>query len=526
MNEVAILQRLEADRMVSQRIKFPCGQCQQILAADASAAGKKVRCPKCQQLAVIPSATGGSSATHPVLTEQPSGLRKVTVVCASCGTKLAIKATAKPSVATCPNCKSSVQVPAAKSPVREATSGKNPEASAAASPASFIENPVGLPTDLVAGAVSDPSGALDLGQLDVGLPSSPAVTAPRPVSAGTRAASMSRAIFAWINSHRWITLILVLNVFPFLIAIRFPPALVMSLFNVPIGLVLIGLLFIPRQHIVKRVMDKFGAQLATIGIGGFATVVGVVLLKALPRLANRMSNNSNLDFSNVGALIGVLIGHLVVLSIVVVLWRYVGIARTLAAGYCAQLSVMTLMLAIGAASLDNTLNPGNASAVAASDTPYQPPSGLERIEQRRQEQARAQRERGAASRPGGPNTLSKWTSRESHDTEGVVMNQTPEDRGMAMRIKSFRERNSMEQTIVIKITPSDPTDTPPEIRTKLQEALGLKRHFFAPFGERALLLFVHEGPVSEVVAELQMGEVLSVDDDERTIEFRINSLTP
>ncbi|MEL6109529.1 MAG: hypothetical protein AAFU85_26265, partial [Planctomycetota bacterium] len=147
-----------------------------------------------------------------------------------------------------------------------------------------------------------------------------------------RTSSIGASVLQWVNNHRWIALILLLNVFPLLLAIKFPPALVVSLFNAPVGLVIVGLLFVPRQHLVKRVIDKFGAQLATVGAGGFATVVVVVLAKALPRLANRVSNNSNLDFSNLNAIIGALIGNLILLAIVLVLWRYLGIARTLAAG--------------------------------------------------------------------------------------------------------------------------------------------------------------------------------------------------
>lgn len=97
---------------------------------------------------------------------------------------------------------------------------------------------------------------------------------------------------------------------------------------------------------------------------------------------------------------------------------------------------------------------------------------------------------------------------------------------MDRQIESFRRRNSAEQTVAIKVFPANPIDSAPEIRLALKEVLGFQRHFFGSFGEPKLLLFIHEGPVSEVVERLSIGEVLRVSEADRTIEFRIDPLAP
>ncbi len=108
-----------------------------------------------------------------------------------------------------------------------------------------------------------------------------------------------------------------------------------------------------------------------MGVGGVGLIVLVVCAKTLPRLASRAGRNPNLDFSNMGAIAGSLVATLIVMVIGLALWRVMGIARVLAAGYCFQLSAVTLMLAIGSASRDNFMDDaaihGSTVATRAED---------------------------------------------------------------------------------------------------------------------------------------------------------------
>jgi hypothetical protein len=338
-----------------------------------------------------------------------------------------------------------------------------------------------------------------------------------------------------------------LNLLLLLLAIRFPPILLLSMLNVPVGLVIIGLLFVPRQYVVKRITEKFGAQLTSMGVGGVGLIVLVVCAKTLPRLASRAGRNPNLDFSNMGAIAGSLVATLIVMVIGLALWRVMGIARVLAAGYCLQLCAVTLMLAIGSASRDDWMDDAaiHGSTVATTADPQNDALGDsdrgKRLRQQASDRAADRRRASAevtlrrpsdfrrptadapkieASEPRDsiPFAVSKEHSSERHP---VLAAGDP----MADRIEAFRERNSREHTVVIKITRSNGNDLPRDVRLAMQKTLGLDRHYFSMFQGHALLLFVHPGPLSDIIDRLTIGEVLGVDEPQRTIEFRINALS-
>ncbi|MGB7326298.1 MAG: hypothetical protein WBD31_15600 [Rubripirellula sp.] len=213
--------------------------------------------------------------------------------------------------------------------------------------------------------VSQPAtgSVLDFGQLD--LPS--ASTSASTLSASTlprspvqrRGAASGPGFWprmaTWVNGHRWVTAIAVLNLMGLVGCVFFPPFLVVMAINIPIGLVIVGLLFVPRQYVVKRLVDSVGAQAISMGGGGGALMLLVVASKVM-RGANKINNNPNIDqtaFSTPAGLAGIvgsLVAALALAVVAVVLWRYIGIARMMATGYCAMLllAISTTMLGVAA----------------------------------------------------------------------------------------------------------------------------------------------------------------------------------
>ncbi len=283
-----------------------------------------------------------------------------------------------------------------------------------------------------------------------------------------------------------------------------------------------------------------------MGVGGVGLIVLAVCVKTLPRLVSRGGTNPNLDFSNLGAIAGSLVITLIVLVIGLTLWRVMGIARVLAAGYCLQLSVVTLMLVVGVASRKDLLNDKarqGQSVLTKADPQTAYLSSVDVVEAQRQEASSrgverrqdvaevALRRQPDLVQPTADAPITGLSEpREAVMPRDAVAYATthagalPSGDPMADRIEAFRARNSREHTVVIKITRSNESDSPRDVRLAMQKTLSLDRHFYSMFADQALLLFVHEGPISEIVGRLTAGEVISVDEAQRTIEFRINAL--
>ncbi|TWT55001.1 hypothetical protein Pla22_26550 [Rubripirellula amarantea] len=229
-------------------------------------------------------------------------------------------------------------------------------ATAAATPPLSNPPPSNLP------AANFESSILDLGQLPTpgnlhssqpsnGFPSANAGPLGNPYTPHRK--SVKRAGFlGWLNNHRWVTAIVLLNAFALLVCIIFPPMLVIIAATMPVGAVIVGLLFVPRQHIVKRIMDKVGAQVLSMGSGGFVLLLMLAGLR-LSRARSRMQNNPNLDpevLNNPYLLLQIglsILTFFVTVAIFITLWRYFGIARVLAAKYCLGLFAFTLMMLMG-----------------------------------------------------------------------------------------------------------------------------------------------------------------------------------
>ena len=113
-------------------VEFQCG-CGATFRAPASAAGRKARCPKCQQVLVLgkpataeahASAAGHADAASSAADCAPSDAGRVKMHCA-CGAGLAVPASAVGRKAKCPKCGQTLTVPP---PTATATKPSNPAA--------------------------------------------------------------------------------------------------------------------------------------------------------------------------------------------------------------------------------------------------------------------------------------------------------------------------------------------------------------------------------------------------------------
>ncbi|WP_146518763.1 hypothetical protein [Stieleria varia] len=280
---------------------------------------------------------------------------------------MSVKPLDRPAIAKCPKCQSNVTIPAAKP-----QPGPNaPVFAPVPSPPPAGFDPFSSPTPGLAPA----TGAMDFDALNLptgaipGGATSPAMGA-NPYAGGNPYAGTGKAakgsgggFMRWVASHLWVTAITVFNVAILISCIFYPLILVVAAVSIPVGLVIIGLLFIPRQHLVQKFWDKVGAQAAGAGAGTIVLVCMGVAFK----LMSRLSRNDKLDFSgftnpaNVGALIGSLVGFAVMFSLALWLWKIFGIARLSAGGYLAFGSLLFSSVLYGAIKNENLGDPFDRS---------------------------------------------------------------------------------------------------------------------------------------------------------------------
>lgn len=129
------------------------------------------------------------------------------------------------------------------------------------------------------------------------------------------------------------------------------PFLIVGIVEMVLGAIVVGLLFVPRFHIMRGLFgamgnagDLFLQSAATIGSGGVAVIVVLAIVKALRR-SNR--SGASLDFSGLTGE-GVMAFLLIPFSLaaMVALWYLIGLMRTIAGGYLLQCSFMLLILLV------------------------------------------------------------------------------------------------------------------------------------------------------------------------------------
>ena len=373
---------------MTKRIQISCSTCAQPLVVDAALGGKQVRCPKCQALSVIPITNAPKTTarkTAPAAKTKPAAVQKTavqpetqTVACPSCQTNLSVCLLATAAMVKCPKCQTQMQVPGKKAAPPTPTPQRTAAKSTTARPPSATHVPQ--------------APELDLGRMDLpGDPPSQSFGLRKP----TRPRFQGKDILAWINSHRWMTVIVLLNLLGLFVCI-FSPLLLTSLaFSVPIGLLLVILLRIPRLHIVRRtgqavaqIWETMGTQMASIGAGGLLLIFAGASAKIL-RLS---ANNPNLDFSGFADLdkvSGVLISLLsffLIVALIICLWHFIGLVRISAFGYCTVFSILIL-----AGAFSSKRNVERGGAMASTRSPSRIVSGEALIERQKKRMAEFER---------------------------------------------------------------------------------------------------------------------------------------
>ena len=134
---------------MSNRVKIVCVSCSQSLVVDVASAGKKVRCPKCQSVSVIPQSKVTASSP-------PTAAATRVVGCPKCKTRMSVPVREASFAAKCPGCQMTVQV-AANSTVQPSVQISSPPR---LSPTHLAPQPAVTASD-VGGPVLD-LGALNL----------------------------------------------------------------------------------------------------------------------------------------------------------------------------------------------------------------------------------------------------------------------------------------------------------------------------------------------------------------------------
>ncbi|MCO8121428.1 hypothetical protein NHH03_06740 [Stieleria sp. TO1_6] len=270
---------------------------------------------------------------------------------------MSVKLLAKPALIRCPKCNTQVRLPASPA---ASTARPSPQPSPQPTPPrSTTPQPATRPK--VAPVAPQPASAgIDLGQLDLGAPPpamgsplSPHAARPNPAARSSSATHFTGRLLSWINGHRMATAVIGLNVIVLVMALFSSPWRMFALFEVPLGALILGALFLPRFHLMDRVAKVIGAiggKLAGAGVGGVLLVILAVAAKATSRIMRKSRTNENLDFSgfldlsNLGSFAASLATFLVVCAAVFLLWKLFGIVRVMASGYLAQLTLLAIIL--------------------------------------------------------------------------------------------------------------------------------------------------------------------------------------
>src|SRR5438128_860889 len=101
-------------------IKFPCPHCKKALKVKDELAGRKAKCPSCQQILTIPKAVAtaadpgkppSTAAGKPAPANAPAATQTVDFSCFYCEAELHLDAGLAGKQAPCPECKRIIKVP-------------------------------------------------------------------------------------------------------------------------------------------------------------------------------------------------------------------------------------------------------------------------------------------------------------------------------------------------------------------------------------------------------------------------------
>lgn len=267
-----------------------CPGCQRTLKVSDQAAGKRLRCPHCQTQFRLPS-------PKPVVASQP----------------VAAKAAVRPAVST-------------RKPTRPAGAS-----SSRAVTRTLPQQPATVRSFAGTNGAGGSGGA-------------------RPINRHGK--KSQNGVLAWVKTHKFHVVVASFAILNLCLSLLAPwPMFIVGIFEVVLGAIAIGLLFLPRLHVLKRVFGELGSTFvsaaAGLGTTGVLCIAGAVLLKVGTRL-NRSGAAANLDFSGLqggGTAVLMQVAFIFLVGIVMIsLWYWIGIARALAATYVAQAAFMAVIV--------------------------------------------------------------------------------------------------------------------------------------------------------------------------------------
>lgn len=341
-----------------------CGSCKKKLSVKLLDKPSTVVCPGCQSTLRLPVRKSHSNqpAKQPNRPTPQSAVSRSATQSVDRGssarhpTRPAVKSSAKSS----PVQSSPVQRPipsGADSPSGTGGTGKTAAAAFASppndSPLDFSaadSSTGGFASDAFTASGQSPSGSQFGSPFNAG--GFPASAGP-PQRMGIPAAAGSSGFAAWLLSHKTVVAVAALTLLSLLIGIFNPPTLIMTGIHFPIALIVIGGLFLPRQHMVDKVMGAVGAQAAGYGAGGIALLLLAFFAKVGSRIFRRSQRQGSGDLSNVfdasvvTGIVTALVIMAVGIAVTVYLWKRIGIFRTLAYGYIAEMSLLCGILLLG-----------------------------------------------------------------------------------------------------------------------------------------------------------------------------------
>lgn len=130
-------------------------------------------------------------------------------------------------------------------------------------------------------------------------------------------------------------------------------AFIPAVFMLVHGIIMLGLLLLPRFHLIDKIFSAFGNAAMGLGAGGVALVIFLAAFKIIVRVAAKSQRADGPDLSALTAsAIGPLLGSLALFaafaSFYVFLWKRFGFVRVAAAGYLmVWLPFMVLTAAVG-----------------------------------------------------------------------------------------------------------------------------------------------------------------------------------
>ncbi|MEM0925841.1 MAG: hypothetical protein AAGJ83_07375 [Planctomycetota bacterium] len=287
-----------------------------------------------------------------------------------------------------------------------------------------------------------------------------------------------------------------MNIIATLIGVFHWPLLQVCFFQVPIGALMVGLLFAPRLHLMDRLFDRYKARAAGLGAGGVALVGAAIIIRVVLR---SMRREGGWDTS---VILGMIVFFFAFWAVVIgfaYLWKRFGVFRVLSWAYLAQLSFLTLSLSV------------TGLADAKRDADFKKRTA--EFEAESKQFAEDAAKRAAQGLP--PDPLAGFEPPPNFGSRGRSSRQTPGSGRAMMSRKEAMGADEGEVLIVFR-HPDDVDQI--NFKNALIEKLGSPDHQSQAFGSgKTSLLITTELPLEDVAKHIDFGKVTTTDEDRRII---------